>query len=256
MEDSKPSENKNPDAKLEDDSTRFTKSLQELKDLCSQLHHAADYCETSFLNAEQVQKKAVMENTKEYLCKAVVTVVDHLGSVSANLDYRLSDDNVVSETEIRINGLTQRLVTCNQYSHQLALTKVSWNANFPRYNLRYIFPPTVNRERSMELLREGGTPVAAKTIRKHEFEAEEDVPLFLYTSNRKPSLIKDSSTETDDPSSTSVLPVRDGLSVLPKASNPSFHFEGTHKLKRNTVNWKSVQNSDVVSLIRKAKRAM
>lgn len=51
--------------------------------------------------------------------------------------------------------------------------------------------------------REGETPVAAKTIRKHEFEAEEDVPLFLYTSNRKPSLIKNSSTETDEPSSTS-----------------------------------------------------
>lgn len=48
-----------------------------------------------------------MENTKEYLCRAVVTVVDHLGSVSANLDDRLSNDFAVSETEFRINGLKQ-----------------------------------------------------------------------------------------------------------------------------------------------------
>ena len=30
--------------------------LQELKDLRSQLHHAADYCEASFLNAKQKQE--------------------------------------------------------------------------------------------------------------------------------------------------------------------------------------------------------
>ncbi|XP_058224057.1 protein ABIL4-like [Rhododendron vialii] len=281
MEDSsKSSENENPEAKLEDDPTRFSKSLQELKDLCSQLHYAADYCETSFVSADHAHKKSVVQNTKEYLCRAVVTVVDHLGSVSANLDYRLSNDCAFSETEFRINGLKQRLVACQQYSHQLGFTKVSWNASFPRYNPRYIFPPMVNRQISMELLRKGGSPVAAKTISKHEFVAEEEVPLFLYTSNRKPSLVKDSSTETDNQSSTSVLPVRDGLSALPKASNPLFHFESKptkpapsssstgvapqegqfpkfqRKPKRNTLNWKSVQNSDIATLIRKTKRAM
>lgn len=51
--------------------------------------------------------RRVVENTKEYLCRAVVTVVDHLGSVSANLDYRLSNDCAFSETEFRINGLKQ-----------------------------------------------------------------------------------------------------------------------------------------------------
>lgn len=51
--------------------------------------------------------------------------------------------------------------------------------------------------------RKGGSPVAAKTIRRNEFVAEEEVPLFVYTSNQKPSLTKDSSTETDNRSSTS-----------------------------------------------------
>ncbi|KAI8571135.1 hypothetical protein RHMOL_Rhmol01G0095000 [Rhododendron molle] len=109
MEDSsKSSENENPEVKLEeDDPTRFSKSLQELKDLCSQLHYAADYCETSFVSADRAHQKNVVQNTKEYLCRAVVTVVDHLGSVSANLDYRLSNDCAFSETEFRINGLKQ-----------------------------------------------------------------------------------------------------------------------------------------------------
>ncbi|PSS01892.1 Protein ABIL5 [Actinidia chinensis var. chinensis] len=260
MQDSKPSFHENPEAEsdrdYDDDSTRFNKSLQELKDLCSQLHYAANYCETSFLNAEHQRKKIMMENTKKYLCRAVVTVVDHLGSVSANLDYQISKNNAVSETEFRINSLNQRLVTRQQYSHKLALAKLCWTANFPRYHPRYLFPPMSDHEISQKVLRKCGTPVAAKTSSNHEFETEEEVPLFLYTCNQKPSLTKDSSRKTDNPNSTSVLPVRDGLSVQPKARNPSFHFEGTHKLKRNFLNWKSMQSNDILSIIRKSKRAM
>ena len=48
-----------------------------------------------------------MENTKEYICRAVVTVVDHLGSASANLDCRISQTNAFSEAEFRINCLKQ-----------------------------------------------------------------------------------------------------------------------------------------------------
>lgn len=50
---------------------------------------------------------SVMENTKEYICRAVVTVVDHLGSASANLDCRISQTNAFSEAEFRINCLKQ-----------------------------------------------------------------------------------------------------------------------------------------------------
>lgn len=32
----------------------------------------------------------------------------------------------------------QKLTTCQQYSHKLALSKLSWNADFPRYQPRYI----------------------------------------------------------------------------------------------------------------------
>lgn len=121
-----------------DDGTQFEKSLLELKDLCSHLRGAANYCETSFLNAKD--KRAVVENTKEYISRAVVTVVDHLGSVSANLECRLLVTNSVSETELRIDNLKQRLGTCEKYSHLLALRYHCWNADFPRYHGRYILP--------------------------------------------------------------------------------------------------------------------
>lgn len=49
----------------------------------------------------------MVENTKEYICKAVVTFVDHLGNVSANLNNCISKTNEFSEAELRINCLKQ-----------------------------------------------------------------------------------------------------------------------------------------------------
>ncbi|GJY87680.1 probable protein ABIL5 isoform X2, partial [Tanacetum coccineum] len=84
-----PSENHkhNTHFELEND-TKFNKSLHGLKDLCAQLHHAADSYQSSFLNSNQ--KQLVIKDTKEYVCRALVTVVDHLGYVSAKLDQHLS----------------------------------------------------------------------------------------------------------------------------------------------------------------------
>lgn len=50
---------------------------------------------------------SVVENTKEYICRAVVTVVDHLGCVSANLSCLVSETNAFSDAELRINCLKQ-----------------------------------------------------------------------------------------------------------------------------------------------------
>lgn len=35
-------------------------------------------------------------------------------------------------------AVLQKLATCQQYSQKLALHKVSWHADFPRYHSRYI----------------------------------------------------------------------------------------------------------------------
>ncbi|GMH23809.1 hypothetical protein Nepgr_025652 [Nepenthes gracilis] len=78
----------------EDDALRFHNSLQELRGLRSHIHHAADYCEMAFLKSKD--KKTLMDNTKEYICRAVVTVVDHIGTVSHNLNCRLANTDRVS----------------------------------------------------------------------------------------------------------------------------------------------------------------
>lgn len=112
----------------------------------------------------------MVDSTKEYIRRAVVTVVDHLGSVSANLECRLMKTDPVSETELRIDSLKQvgncillwphssnyalgklvmsfccmqRLGTCQHYSHLFALTTNSWNDDFPRHHPRYISPRNV-----------------------------------------------------------------------------------------------------------------
>ncbi|XP_021903242.1 protein ABIL1-like [Carica papaya] len=51
-----------PDGDQSKEDFQFCKSLQELKDLRSQLHYAADYCKATFCKAGD--KKMVVENTK------------------------------------------------------------------------------------------------------------------------------------------------------------------------------------------------
>lgn len=52
-------------------------------------------------------KYSVLEDTKEYLCRAIVTVVDHLGCVSASLDGCIQKSDRVDETQRRINCMKQ-----------------------------------------------------------------------------------------------------------------------------------------------------
>ncbi|XP_027359400.1 probable protein ABIL5 [Abrus precatorius] len=242
-----------PEAEAEvEESMHFQKSLQELRELRSQLHHAADYCETTFLKSEA--KRDVMENTKEYICRAVVTVVDHLGSVSANLEGLISQTNAFSEAESRIQCLKQRLFSCEQYADKLALTKMRWREKVPRFHSRYLSSPPILERLSCEKLRDSKTEVTSKIEDKHILETQEDLPLFMYTQkqhaprNLKPINV---TTVNEHNNLTMVVPVRDGLSVLTKVSNPTFHFQGTPKVTRHR---RSFHGSDILWLIRRTKR--
>ncbi|KAG6662240.1 hypothetical protein I3843_03G212900 [Carya illinoinensis] len=225
-----------------EDIIRFEKSLQELRALRAQLHYAADYSETTFLNAKE--KKMVMENTKEYICRSVVTVVDHLGTVSADLNCRISQTNAFSDAELRINCLKQRLLVCEQYAHKLALSRLRWSESMRRYHRRYLSMPITTVEKACEGSRDTDDQTDGKIIDQHELERK-DVPLFLYTYTHKPSL------EKRDSDLALALPVRDGLSVLSKGLNTTFHFQGVQKIGRSR---KSFQGSDILSLIRRNKR--
>ncbi|PON50539.1 ABI family [Parasponia andersonii] len=222
----------------------FDKSLKELRELRSQLHHAADYCESTFLNAKE--KKVAVENTKEYICRAVVTVVDHLGCVSENINGLISKTNAFSEADIRINCLKQRFLLSQQFVHNLALSRLRWREIIPRHHPRYLSAPNTETEKSDEDLRDSTNVASTKIIdKKVVFKIEDDMPLplFAYTYSQKPALSKG---ETN-----SVLPVRDGFSILSKSPNPAFHFQETKKKLRSR---RSLHGSDILSLIRRTKR--
>ncbi|KAI3513748.1 hypothetical protein L1887_11876 [Cichorium endivia] len=229
----------NSKSELEND-TKFKKSLEELKGLCSQLHHAADSYESTFLNSNQ--KQLVVKNTKEYISNALVTVVDHLGSVSANLDHRLSKTASIHQTEVKINFLNQKLMTCQDYSHKIALAKVSSRENIMRYNSRYIKPPISDVLNLNQSFRESESVVGMKNMNgNNEFKVDEEVPLFLYTCNGyKPSLMLKCS------SSIPVLPVRDSLSVQPKSQ--TFQLQDKSKSRRGMLFMKSRPNNEILSV--------
>ncbi|XP_015571665.2 probable protein ABIL5 isoform X1 [Ricinus communis] len=237
---------------------RFDKSLQELRDLRSQLHYAADYCESTFLNAKE--KKMVVDSTKEYVCRAVVAVVDHLGCVSANLNRSISNTNEFSEAELRIDTLKQRLLSCEKYAHKVALTRVRWHPNMPKFHRRYLSKPaiiSVGKSNEDVKKMEPSSVACENIIDKRGFEAA-DLPLFLYTCTQKSSFSRNSSTKTidkDDSSSALVLPVRDGVSILSKDLNPTFHFQQiSQKHGRYSLFRKSVHSNEILSLIRRIKR--
>lgn len=260
MQISKSDASQNPESHESQDAIRFEKSLQELRDLRSQLHHAANHCETTFLNT--TQKHMVVESTKEYLCRAVVSVVDHLGCVSANLNSSISNSCAFSEAELRINCLKQRLLSCEKYAHRVALTRVKWAAYLPKHHHRYLSKPITSVEKSNEdIVRDSKTEASTKILMaRHESEAAQ-LPLSFHTCTDQKSTSAENlwpgiSAEKGDPHS---VPVRDGLSALSRISNsniPSFHFQQCSSRRgRSTLFRKpSARSNDFLSLIRRAKR--
>lgn len=234
-------------AETQDDAAvRFSNSLLELRELRSQLHHAAEYCETTFLKAKD--KRDVMESTKEYICRAVVTVVDHLGSSSDNLNSLVSETDAFSEAQFRINCLIQRLLSCEQCAHKLALTRMQWSDSLPKFHSRYLLPSNA------DYLRNSKNTVTLKTVDEEAVEKQNDVPqpLTISTCPPKISLGRNLSSRTTslEGAAGSVMPVRDCLTVLNKGPNPTFHFQSTQKVAS------SRKSNDILSLIRRRRRGL
>ncbi|CAK8534007.1 unnamed protein product [Lathyrus sativus] len=198
----------------EEENMHFLKSLQELRELRSQLHYAADYCETTFKESEK--KKDVMENTKEYICRAMVTVVDHLGNVSSNLEGLISHTNSFSDADIKIQCLKQRLFSCEQYADKVSLSNMQWRERLPRFHTRYL----------------SSSPILERS--------QENLKPAIATNNKHNNL-------------AFVMPVRDGLKVLAKVSNPTFHFQATPKV--GPRHRRSLHGSDILWLIRRTKHS-
>ncbi|CAL0332523.1 unnamed protein product [Lupinus luteus] len=237
-----------PEAELvvEEESMSFLNSLQELRELRSQLHYAADYCETTFLKSQE--KIEIMENTKEYICRALVTVVDHLGNVSAKLEALISQTNAFSEAESRIQCLKLRALSCEQYADKLALTKMRWREKIPRFHARYLSSPPMIERSSSQKLRDSEAGAPLKIEDKILAETQEELPHSA--KNFKPT----TATINQHNNLAKVLPVRGGLSVLTKVSKPTFYFQGTQKVTHHRRSLSLLQGSDILWLIRRTKR--
>ncbi|AES76823.1 putative ABI family protein [Medicago truncatula] len=232
-----------------EENMHFLKSLQELRELRSQLHYAADYCETTFMESEK--KRDVMDDTKEYICRAMVTVVDHLGNVSSNLEGLISHKNSFSDAEIRIQCLTQRLFTCDQYADKVALSNMQWREKLPRLHTRYLSSPPILERSKSDKLSNSKSEVPLKKEDKH---IQGDLPLYMYTQNpcTTKNLKPATATVSKHNNLAFVMPVRDGLSVLAKVSNPAFDFHGTPKVTPR--HRRSLHGSDILYLIKRSKR--
>ncbi|KAJ0975453.1 hypothetical protein J5N97_017418 [Dioscorea zingiberensis] len=115
----------------------FLDSLKEMKNLRTQLYSAADHFELSFTSDNQ----RVMNNLKDYVLKALVSTVDHLGSVSDKIN-ALLDEKIkeVSGSELRIACFEQKLGTCQEFIDHEGLVQQSFTIKPPKYHKHYILP--------------------------------------------------------------------------------------------------------------------
>ncbi|XP_068653108.1 probable protein ABIL5 [Aristolochia californica] len=199
------------------DVERFDTSLRELRDLRYQLHFAADYCEQTF--SKSTERKTVIEDTKEYICRAMVTVVDHLGNVSANMECLLSGSAQVLQTEFRLHCLNQKLLTCRQYTEKL---DVGSSALFPRYHRRYTAPCNLSPlENSTDALREVVVDSVAVSESQNGLNHLKDGKVLDVAQTIQIPLVKSLRSISGCDLSTA-LPACDGPSILSKPRTPSF----------------------------------
>ncbi|XP_078153370.1 putative protein ABIL5 isoform X2 [Carex rostrata] len=133
---------------------QFEGSLRELKDLRSQLHQAADYCEDAFLKEEK--KKMILDSTKSYICDAIVAVIDHLGTVSSKLELELCNISKASQTEQQMDLLNQRLLMCQQFTVTAELATIQYREKLPQHHHRYVSDGQILKQYDSRSREEGG----------------------------------------------------------------------------------------------------
>ncbi|XP_048422510.1 protein ABIL2-like isoform X1 [Pyrus x bretschneideri] len=117
----------------------FSENLNELKNLRKELYSAAEYFEMSY--SKEDQQQLVVETLKDYVMKAVINTVDHLGSMAYKVNVFLDDKvDEVSETELRMSCIQQRLRTCEDFIGQGGVSKHSLAISFPMHHRRYTLP--------------------------------------------------------------------------------------------------------------------
>ncbi|XP_004245491.1 protein ABIL2-like isoform X1 [Solanum lycopersicum] len=118
-------------------SLQFSDSLKDLKNLRKQLYSAAEYFESSY--GENEHKTLVIETLKDYVSKALVSSVDHLGSVACKLNTFLDEKvDEFSTTKLRFSCMEQKLQTCQEIVDRSGLLQQSLIIVTPKQHKRYV----------------------------------------------------------------------------------------------------------------------
>nr|GMC64732.1 protein ABIL3-like [Ipomoea batatas] len=116
-------------------------SLEDLANLRKQLYSAAEYFELSYINDDQ--KQIVANTLKDYAIKALVSTVDHLGSVTYKANDMLDEKVVeVSGTELRISCVEQAL----DDSLNTRIVGLRWTFKFQLPDCYFPFPPSETKD--------------------------------------------------------------------------------------------------------------
>ncbi|PIN25834.1 hypothetical protein CDL12_01415 [Handroanthus impetiginosus] len=123
-------------------SLHFADGLKDLKNLREQLYSAAAYFESSYVKDDH--KQLVMESSKDYIAKALVSTVDHLGSVADKLNKFLDEKaNEFSNTKIRFSCIEQRLNAYQGFMDLRGVSQHSLMIEAPKHQKQYIIPGAV-----------------------------------------------------------------------------------------------------------------
>ncbi|XP_047976759.1 protein ABIL2-like [Salvia hispanica] len=118
-------------------SLQFAESLKDLRTLKKQLYSAAEYFESSYDKDDR--QILVMESSKDYVTKAVVSTVDHLGSVADKLSKFLDEKaNEFSATDIRISCIQQKLSKFQGFIDLRGVSRHTLMVEAPKHHKQYI----------------------------------------------------------------------------------------------------------------------
>nr|XP_010920435.1 probable protein ABIL5 isoform X2 [Elaeis guineensis] len=231
---------------------RFQQALLELKDLRSQLHQAADYCENAFVKAGHGKK--VLENTKSYIGDAIVAVVDHLGNVSSKLEHQLQGNIEVMQTEQKIDCLKQRLLTCQQYAVSLKLSAMRWSTELPRHHKHYLSRMARHPEKSSGISRHGNEAADRKASETPSKKDQLALAICPPVSNAGDSV--NLPNLGSGITFSTAIPVLEGPSILSKSSISSFgsYTDDVRLLLGGEQKKKSMQGINFLSFLRMSKR--
>ncbi|XP_052209622.1 protein ABIL3-like isoform X6 [Diospyros lotus] len=134
-----PQEASNYDELFMQNTLLFADSLKDLKNLRAQLYSAAEYFELAY--CRDGQEQLVVETLKDYISKAIISTVDHLGSVACKVSNFLQEKiDEVSGAELRFFCMQQKLRTCQEYIHCSGLSEQSLVIKTPKFHKEYIVP--------------------------------------------------------------------------------------------------------------------